>query len=131
MKESRENFVELKGFNTHIGIEAIINFIYTSHLQINFDNIIYILDAASHLQVNDAIDLCTSYLLTNLTRSNCANILKIADRFALNKVNVCTNEFITKNFVDVFVNGGDQFTQFTCEQLTTQLDNDCLQVRLF
>lgn len=128
MKESRENRVELKGFQNSIGLEALINYAYTGQLQITFDNLIILLDAACHLQIKNAINLCSSFLIKNCLKSNCVNILKIADRFALKDVEIHINEFIFKNFVNIYEEANEQFLQMTHEQLVAQLKSDTFDV---
>ncbi len=66
MKESRENFVDLKAFTTTIGIEQMIEFSYTGIIKITFDTIISLLDAASYFQINEALTLINDYLIKQL-----------------------------------------------------------------
>jgi len=128
MRESKENFVELKGFSTSIGIEAMINFAYTGFLSITFENVIYLLDAASHLQIRDAIRVCSNYLIANISQTNCVNILKIADMFALSEVNTSSNEYLGKHFVQIYQENIDQFMQLSHEQLINQLKSECIDM---
>ncbi len=128
MKESRENFVDLKGFTTTIGIEQMIEFSYTGNIKITFDTIISLLDAASHLQINEALTLINDYLIQNCTEKNCVNILKLADRFSLNQVETDISEYLAKNFIYIYQNAVDQFLQLTYDQITQQLENTNLQI---
>lgn len=50
MKESREEFVELKGV-TAGGLKVVVDFAYTGRLELTTDNVQEVLSAASHLQV--------------------------------------------------------------------------------
>jgi hypothetical protein len=93
LKESRENFVDLKAFTTTIGIEQMIEFSYTGNIKITFDTIISLLDAASYFQINEALTLINDYLIENCTEKNCVNILELADRFSLIQV----KQYIAKN----------------------------------
>lgn len=127
MKESRENYVDLKGYNTTIGIEAMIEYAYTGILNLTFDNLVYILDAASHLQISDALNLINDYLIKNCSYKNCVNILKLADRFALNQVEDNLNDYLAKNFINIYQNAYEQFIQLTHEQLIQQLQSSNLQ----
>ena len=95
MKESRENFVDLKAFTTTIGIEQMIEFSYTGIIKITFDTIISLLDAASYFQINEALTLINDYLIQKCTEKNSVNILKLADRFSLYQV----KQYLAKYFV--------------------------------
>ncbi len=94
MKESHENFVDLKGFTTTIGVEQMIEFSYTGNIKITFDTIISLLDAASYFQIKQALTLINDYLIENCTEKNCVNILELADRFSLNQI----KQYLAKNF---------------------------------
>ena len=128
MKESRENFVELKGFNSVTGIKLILDFIYTGLLNISFDNILGILDAASHLQIKEAIKLCSDFLVKNINILNCVQILKLADIYSMKSVIELTQQYLSENIVEIYQNGGDQFSQLTYEQLKYLLNNEYLQI---
>jgi hypothetical protein len=81
MKESKENYVELKGFGSTMGIKNILNYLYTGILNVSFETIDLILDAGSHFQINEIIHLCSQFLTKNLNVLNCVNILKLAGIF--------------------------------------------------
>lgn len=83
MKESKENYVELKGFESTIGIKTVLNYLYTGILNVSFDTIDSILDVGSHFQINEIINLCSQFLIKNLNVLNCVNILKMAGIFIL------------------------------------------------
>ena len=51
MRESREEFVELKGV-TAGGLSVVVDFAYTGRLELTTDNVEEVLSAASHLQVS-------------------------------------------------------------------------------
>lgn len=128
MKESKENYVELKGFRTTSGIKSILDFIYTGILNLSFENLNNILDAASHLQVNEVLGLCEEFLIKNLILLNCVTIHKIADIYALKNVLNTTKQYLSDNIVDIYQHGSDQFYQLSYEQLKILLSNDSLQV---
>jgi len=127
MKESREKFVELKGFQSTIGIQLVLDFIYTGSIDINFDNLLNILDSASHLQINYVLKLCSDFLTKNMNAMNCVSILKIADTYSIPTVIDHINDFISENIVEIYQSGSDQFDQLTYDQIRYLLDNDCLQ----
>jgi hypothetical protein len=151
MKESKENYVELKGFGSTIGIKTILNYLYTGYLEVSFETIDLILDAGSHLQINEIIHLCSKFLIRNLNVLNCVNILKLAgmyatffyslffnskiyhlikfkDTFSLKNVVEITQQYLNENIIEIYQNSNDQFYQLSYEQIKNLLDNDCLQV---
>ena len=127
-RESRENHVELKGFETITGVKSIIDYIYTGFLNISSENISTLLDASSHLQVKDVISLCIDYLNKNLTILNCVSIHKLAQKYFLTDVINTTQQYLNDNILEIYQCGTDQFLQLSFEQLYDLLNNDCLQV---
>ncbi|CAF1232536.1 unnamed protein product [Rotaria sp. Silwood1] len=129
MSESQSDHVELKGFErSSYGVESMINFCYTGSLLITFDNIDELLNAATHLQIKDAIDLCSQFLIELSSIKNCIDIYKIADLYTLHDVlNIITN-FISKNFVLLMFHAHHQFIQLTYEQIYHELSSDTLEM---
>ena len=80
MREPQEHFVDLKSL-TSDALQQIIDFMYSGEMTFNFDNLIDILNAANHLQVQwpASLDSCQILILNklewadfvwNLTRRN-------------------------------------------------------------
>ena len=128
MKESKEKFVELKGFHSSLGIELVLDYIYTGKIHINFENILSILDSASQLQIDYMFKLCSQFLIKNINTLNCVTILKLADTYSIQAVINYTNNFISENIVEIYQSGSDQFDQLSYDQIKFLLNNDCLQV---
>lgn len=128
MRESRENFVNLKGFDTSAGVRSIVDYFYSGNLPLANGNIIAILDAASHLQAHDVLNLCSEYLCSVLADSNCVSILKLADTYSLNDVCEKCKTYLGENLLNIYRNHFDQFNQLTETQLEWLLNSDCLNV---
>jgi kelch-like protein 9/13 len=128
MKESRENVVELKGFQTSLGIKSIIDFFYTGILEISSNNITSILDAASHLQVKTVISLCTNYLIQSLTILNCVSIYKLAQKYFLPTIINASQQYLNDNIIEIYQFSPEQFFELSFEQVKNLLNNDCLRV---
>ena len=83
LKESRQDFIQLKGVSAE-GLAPIINMIYTDkELQLSQDNLVEVLGAASHLQVPLVIHLCKIYMENNIDVSNCIDILNLVFLYSL------------------------------------------------
>jgi kelch-like protein 31 len=127
MKESKQDFVELKGFNNVHGLKSILDYIYTGALSISFENVLWLLDASSRLQINETIKLCAEFLTKSLNVSNCVSILRLADTYSIGDVVENTKQYLCENVVDVYRNSVDQFYQLSYEQLDYLLSSDSLQ----
>lgn len=129
MSESHADHIELKGFerSSH-GVESMLDFCYSGSLRIHFDNIDELLNAATHLQIHEAIDLCSQFLIESCTIKNCIDIYRIADLYSLDNVLFVIKNFLSKNFVLLISQARDQFEQLTYEQMHTELERDNLEM---
>lgn len=82
-RESRELRTTLEGVKPE-AIGAIINFAYTGEILINSDNVLDLIVAASIIQAEEIQEQCTERILSQLTHSNCIDILDFADKYSLN-----------------------------------------------
>ncbi|KAH8266555.1 hypothetical protein KR018_001424, partial [Drosophila ironensis] len=78
MLESRQEEITLYGISAR-AIGLIIDFIYTSRLELNADNIEEILAAATHVQAREVLERCTYFLETKIEMDNCLAIAGMAD----------------------------------------------------
>ncbi|KAH8409210.1 hypothetical protein KR009_010735, partial [Drosophila setifemur] len=78
MIESRQDEIKLYGITAR-AMGSIIDYIYTSLLELNADNIEEILAAATHVQVREVIERCTFFLETKIEMDNCLAIAGMAD----------------------------------------------------
>lgn len=132
MSESQSDHVELKGFEkSSAGVESMIDFCYSGLLQITFDNIDQLLHAATHFQIQNAIDLCSKFLIESCSINNCIDIYKIADLYSLLNVLDTVRLFITKNFLSLMFEAREQFEQLTYEQICHELSLDTLEMNTY
>ncbi|CAF1510725.1 unnamed protein product [Rotaria magnacalcarata] len=132
MSESQSDHVELKGFErSSNGVESMINFCYSGSLFITFENIDELLHAATHLQIHDAIDLCSQFLIESCSIHNCIDIYKISDLYSLDNVLNIVKSFISKYFVLLMFHARHQFEQLRYEQIYDELSRDTLETYQF
>jgi hypothetical protein len=132
MSESQSDHVELKGFeNSSDGVESMLDFCYSGSLEITFDNIDQLLHAATHLQIKDAIDLSSKFLIQSCSINNCIDIYKIADLYSLINVLDFVRLFISKNFLRLMFEAREQFEQLTYEQISQELSRDTLDMNTY
>lgn len=78
MIESRQDEINLYGITAR-AMGSIIDYIYTSLLELNSDNIEEILAASTHVQVREVIERCTFFLETEIEMDNCLAIAGMAE----------------------------------------------------
>ncbi|KAE8295888.1 Kelch-like protein 36 [Larimichthys crocea] len=69
MREERQEEVELVGMS-YIGLNAVVDFLYSGELPLDGGNIDYVLEAAHLLQVWCVVDFCCQYLEREVSEDN-------------------------------------------------------------
>ncbi|XP_067401120.1 kelch-like protein 34 [Emydura macquarii macquarii] len=95
-KESKASVIHLQVISP-TGLQHVLDFIYTSWLPLSFENLEDTLEAASYLQVTEAIGLCSQFLVNNLTLENCCFSANIATKFYLPDALSVTEKYIISN----------------------------------
>uniref|UniRef100_A0A8C3QU35 Kelch like family member 34 n=1 Tax=Cyanoderma ruficeps TaxID=181631 RepID=A0A8C3QU35_9PASS len=106
-QESKASVIHLQVVSP-TGLQHILDFIYTSLLPLSFESLEDTLEAASYLQVTDAIGLCNQYLVNNLALENCCFSANVARKFYLPDALAATEKYIIKNvwkLLDVDLSG--------------------------
>lgn len=126
MKESKEDSVDLGGISA-ASLEMIVDFIYSGEMNLDLDCLIDVLNAANHLQIQTALDLCSDYIISLLTFDNAESLVQITDTYSLNRV----KEFYTEKLLAEFeeFSHSSTFLSLTSMQLIAYLSDDRLKVK--
>ncbi|XP_012332939.2 kelch-like protein 34 [Aotus nancymaae] len=81
-QESRARVIHLH-VPSAAGLQRLLDFIYTAWLSLSMDTVEDTLEAASYLQVTEALGLCGRYLERQLAPENCCFTANVAARFGL------------------------------------------------
>uniref|UniRef100_G5E795 Kelch like family member 34 n=1 Tax=Loxodonta africana TaxID=9785 RepID=G5E795_LOXAF len=81
-RESRASVIHLH-VPSAAGLQRLLDFIYTAWLPLSMDTVEDTLEAASYLQVTEALGLCGRYLERRLAPDNCCFAANVAARFGL------------------------------------------------
>ncbi|NXY40443.1 KLH34 protein, partial [Ceuthmochares aereus] len=95
-QESKASVIHLQVVSP-TGLQHVLDFIYTSLLPLSFESLEDTLEAASYLQVTDAIGLCNQYLINNLALENCCFSANVARKFYLPDALAATEKYIVNN----------------------------------
>ncbi|NXL02549.1 KLH34 protein, partial [Mesembrinibis cayennensis] len=95
-RESKASVIHLQVISP-TGLQHVLDFIYTSLLPLSFESLEDTLEAASYLQVTDAIGLCNQYLVNNLALENCCFSANVARKFYLPDALAATEKYIVNN----------------------------------
>lgn len=100
MKEKGQKVVTLKGVPLR-GLNEVIRFAYSGQLRCSLDNISDVLLAATHLQLLDAINLCSKFLTSLTNTINSVDMYNIAEQFNLAPLKDRALTLILHNFEEI------------------------------
>ena len=106
MIEAKQDHVELKGVSANAMTE-LLSFAYTGRLSLSMDDVVDTLSGASHLQMQGALELCSEFLRTEVSRKTCVDILNMAEMYSLSKVISIGLDYVINHFEKVIES--DQF----------------------
>ncbi|XP_075052664.1 kelch-like protein 34 [Mixophyes fleayi] len=95
-KESKATVIHLKVI-TPTGLQNILDFIYTSWLSLSMNTLEDTLEAATYLQVMDALPLCSKFLINSCDLENCCFSANIASKYYLSDALEKTEKYIIHN----------------------------------
>lgn len=93
MIEAHQSEIKLIGIPLR-GMKALLEYAYTSKIDINRNNVQDILSAATHVQMNAVVNACSSYLESQIDMDSCVDIATLADLYSLNNLKYKTYRYI-------------------------------------
>ncbi|XP_028285968.1 kelch-like protein 36 isoform X2 [Parambassis ranga] len=97
MKEAHQQEVELVGMS-HIGLKAVVDFLYGAELLLDGGNIDHVLEAAHLLQVWRVVDFCCQYLEQEVSEDNYLYLQELALLYSLERLDTFIDHFILARF---------------------------------
>ncbi|XP_068580149.1 kelch-like protein 36 [Cebidichthys violaceus] len=97
MREQRQEEVELVGLS-FIGLNAVVDFLYSGELPLDGGNIDHVLEAAHLLQVWRAVDFCCQYLEREVSEDNYLYLQELAQLYSLERLDSFIDRFVLARF---------------------------------
>ncbi|XP_041094440.1 kelch-like protein 9 [Polyodon spathula] len=110
------NNVKLKDVSAR-GLKQVLDFIYTSKLELSRSSLEDTLKAAEILLVRDAIKLCFKFLEENLNQENCLEVLNIAKKFCPDELRQKAASYVGRQYKTILQD----------RQQLVELDEDTLR----
>ncbi|EEB14853.1 conserved hypothetical protein [Pediculus humanus corporis] len=124
-EESARDRVTLQGVDYH-ALELLIDYVYTSQIQVTEQNVQALLPAANLLQLTDVRDACCEFLQAQLHPTNCLGIRAFADLHGcLDLLNHAEN-YIEQHFPEVVE--CEEFLSLPSQQVCRLICSDRLTV---
>ncbi|KAJ8247189.1 hypothetical protein GJAV_G00259770 [Gymnothorax javanicus] len=123
MRERTMEAVELKAIPA-AGLKCALDFVYTSALSADFDNLEDVLLASTHLQITELTDCCAQILKDCLRVDNIFEILALSERYNLPELKSHCLAFISQNLDAVLNTRESSFLQVDWECFSGVLRRD-------
>lgn len=123
--EKNQSKVTLKGVDP-VALEVLINYVYTSEVEVTEDNVQTLLPAANLMQLSDVKDACCEFLLNQLHPTNCLGIKAFADLHGCIDLLTATTTYIESHFAEVL--DCDEFYALDDTQVAELISSDTITV---
>uniref|UniRef100_A0A8C5LNL2 Kelch-like protein 22 n=1 Tax=Leptobrachium leishanense TaxID=445787 RepID=A0A8C5LNL2_9ANUR len=125
LKEMEQREVQIHGISYN-AMCKILDFIYTSELELSIYDVHETLAAACQLQITEVIKFCCDFLITWVDEENILELYKLADLFHLMRLNDHLDAFVHKNFITF--SRTQMFRQLPIEKVYSLLNSNQLEV---
>lgn len=126
MLESRQETVTLTDLDEK-AVEDLVEFAYTSKIDIHEDNVQPLLKASSILQLSEVMGACSDFLSQQLHPSNCLGIANFAEVHGSSELTRTSREYILDHFTEVV--RFDEYLQLSVEGVKQLISSDFIKVR--
>merc|ERR1719348_2743674 len=117
--------VTLQGIDPE-DLQILVEYVYTSEVDVTEDNVQSLLPAANLLQLTDVRDACCEFLQAQLHPTNCLGIRAFADLHGCMDLLSHTESYIERHFTEVLE--CDEFYGLTPEQVAQLIASDTITV---
>ena len=107
-------------------LEILVNYVYTSEVEVTEENVQTLLPAANLMQLSDVKEACCEFLLNQLHPTNCLGIKSFADMHGCIELLAATNTYIESHFSEVL--DCDEFYALEHSQVCNLIASDTITV---
>ncbi|XP_078481129.1 kelch-like protein 9 isoform X2 [Ciona intestinalis] len=122
--KNEHEVVEIRGVSAD-GLRHVINFLYTSELQLSMRNVHCVLSAAGHMQIKPILNFCKTFLVGEISVYNCVDIIHIADKYTLAGVEDKAYSFIAEHLNELVKT--EEIQKLTINNMSLLLDSYSLK----
>ena len=126
LEESKQHTVTIKDIPVSI-METLLDYCYTSSIEITEENVQYLLPAACILQLNWVREVCCEFMKHQLDSSNCLGIRAFADTHCCPDLEEAADYYAQQHYLEVLESV--EFLELSCEELARLLDSEDLNVQ--
>ncbi|XP_066259853.1 ring canal kelch homolog [Euwallacea similis] len=124
-EESRQDRIVIQEVD-HYALELLVEYCYTSEIQVTEENVQVLLPAAHLLQLTDVRDACCDFLQAQLHPTNCLGIRAFADLHGCLELLANADNYVELNFPEVVE--CEEFLSLSQQQVAKLISSDRLTV---
>lgn len=106
------------------GLDAILDFLYSSWLRVSQSTLPVVLEAARYLQVEPAVSICERFITDGLSAENCCCYANLAEHHALSDALEAANQTIAMEMGTLLQESRDDLLRLNVQSLMAVLDAD-------
>lgn len=125
LRETQQTEIPVHGV-THTAMTKLLDFIYTSEIELDIDHVQEVLAAATLLQVDDVISFCCDFLFSWMDDKNILEVHRLADMFGLQQLEANVHSYILRNIQTL--SRTDVYRQLPPDRVFRVLCSDELEV---
>lgn len=126
LEESRMPVVTIRDIPPHT-MELLIDYCYTSTIEITEDNVQDLLPAAGILQLHWVREVCCDFMKHQLDSSNCLGIRSFADTHSCPDLTDAAERFAQQHFLEV--RESSEFLELSSSELSVLLESEDLNIQ--
>lgn len=126
LEESRQSTVIIHDISPHI-MSMLLDYCYTSTIEITQDNAQELLPAAGILQLNWVREMCCEFIHHQLDSTNCLGIRCFADTHSCLTLQEAADVYAQQHYLEVL--DSREFLELNSEDLATLLESEDLNVQ--
>ncbi|XP_078620288.1 kelch-like protein 36 isoform X3 [Branchiostoma floridae x Branchiostoma japonicum] len=125
MRETHDKQIWLRDMEPVV-LKDIIDFVYSSCIPLEVQNIQDVINVAHVLQCKGVVDVCCHFLSENIDIKNCADIDELAQFYGVKELEDVVDNFILRNFQTML--DTEYFAELPAGRVALLLDSNALQV---
>ncbi|KAM8962300.1 kelch-like protein 22 [Pelodytes ibericus] len=125
LREMEQQEIQIHGIS-YSAMCKILDFIYTSELELSVHTVQETLAAACQLQISEVIQFCCDFLISWVDEENVLELYKLADLFHLNRLSEHLDAFVHKKFITF--SRTQMYRQLPLEKVYSLLSSNQLEV---
>lgn len=126
LDDSKQSVVTIRGDIPASVMETVLDYCYTSSIEVTEENVQDLLSASSLLQLDWLRDVCCEFIKRQLDSTNCLGIRAFADTHSCPELQEAADSYAQRHYLEVLEVG--EFLELSAQELAGLLESEDLNV---